>query len=105
MNNVPYVLVASKCDQHPAHREVDPAVVEQKAKSFLGDIHTFQTSEASPEVDRGFLSVITRAVIAAKRRECISICLGLFHSQRAASTCGLRTERNPPPPVTYTIDK
>ncbi|KAF2866100.1 ras guanine nucleotide exchange factor domain-containing protein [Massariosphaeria phaeospora] len=66
-SNLPFVLVACKCDQHPAHREVDPAVVEQKAKSFLGDVHTFQTSETTPEAHRGCLSIITRAVIASKR--------------------------------------
>ncbi|KAJ4368876.1 hypothetical protein N0V83_005958 [Neocucurbitaria cava] len=64
---LPFILVACKCDQHPAHREVDPAVVEQKAKSFIGDVNVFQTSESSPETHRGCLSVITRAAIAAKR--------------------------------------
>ncbi|KAF2793913.1 ras GEF [Melanomma pulvis-pyrius CBS 109.77] len=66
-SSLPFVLVACKCDHHPAHREVDPAGVEQKAKSFLGEVNTFQASESTPEVYRGCLSVITRAVIAAKR--------------------------------------
>ncbi|KNG50267.1 rap guanine nucleotide exchange factor 4 [Stemphylium lycopersici] len=65
--HLPFILVACKCDQHPAHREVDPAVVEQKAKSFIGDVSVFQTSESSPETHRACLSVITRAAIAAKR--------------------------------------
>ncbi|KAF2741078.1 ras GEF [Polyplosphaeria fusca] len=65
--SLPFVLVACKCDQHPAHRAVDPAVIEHKAKSFLGDITTFQTSETNTEALRGCLSVITRAVIASKR--------------------------------------
>ncbi|KAI8934771.1 hypothetical protein NX059_008459 [Plenodomus lindquistii] len=65
--HLPFILAACKCDQHPAHREVDPSVVEQKAKSFIGDISVFQTSESSPESHRGCLSVITRAAIAAKR--------------------------------------
>ncbi|KAF2017060.1 ras GEF [Aaosphaeria arxii CBS 175.79] len=65
--SLPFVLVACKCDHHPAHREVHPETIEQKAKSFLGDINTFQTSEDKPETQRGCLSVITRAVIAAKR--------------------------------------
>ncbi|KAF1852159.1 ras GEF [Cucurbitaria berberidis CBS 394.84] len=64
---LPFILVACKCDQHPAHREVDPAVVEQKAKSFIGDVNVFQVSEAAPETHRGCLSVIVRAAIAAKR--------------------------------------
>ncbi|KAF2273354.1 ras GEF [Westerdykella ornata] len=66
-NSMPFVLVATKCDQHPAHRDVDPAVVEEKAKSFLGDIKAFQTSEATPDVDKRCLAVITRDAIAAKR--------------------------------------
>jgi hypothetical protein len=49
--------------------------VEQKAKSFIGDVSVFQTSESSPETHRGCLSVITRAAIAAKRRKwLISFC-------------------------------
>jgi hypothetical protein len=68
-SSLPAILVACKCDQHPAHREVDPAVVEHKAKQFLPDVNVFQTSQASPETQKSCLSVITRAVIASKRRE------------------------------------
>ncbi|KAF1832114.1 ras GEF [Decorospora gaudefroyi] len=64
---LPFILAACKCDQHPAHREVDPLVVEQKAKSFIGDVSVFQTSESSPETYQTCLSIITRAAIAAKR--------------------------------------
>jgi hypothetical protein len=67
--HVPFVLVACKCDQHPAHREVDPSVVEQKAKSFLGDVRVFQSSASSPDTQRECLTFMTKAVIAAKRRE------------------------------------
>jgi hypothetical protein len=67
--HVPFVLVACKCDQHPAHREVDPSVVEQKAKSFLGDVRVFQSSAGSPDTQRECLTFMTKAVIAAKRRE------------------------------------
>jgi hypothetical protein len=67
--HVPFVLVACKCDQHPAHREVDPSVVEQKAKSFLGDVRVFQSSSSSADTQRECLTFVTRAVIAAKRRE------------------------------------
>jgi hypothetical protein len=68
--SLPAILVACKCDHHPAHRDVDVAVVEKKAKQFLPDVNVFQTSQASPETQKGCLSVITRAVIASKRREC-----------------------------------
>ncbi|KAF2629513.1 ras GEF [Macroventuria anomochaeta] len=66
-SNLPFVLAACKCDQHPAHREVDPSVVEQKAKSFLGDVSVFSTSEASPETHRPCLAVLIRAALSARR--------------------------------------
>ncbi|KAF2258752.1 ras GEF [Lojkania enalia] len=66
-SSLPFVLVACKCDQHPAHREVDPTTVEQKAKSLVRDITAFQTSESSLETYRACLSVITRMAIASKR--------------------------------------
>ncbi|KAF1963140.1 ras GEF [Byssothecium circinans] len=64
-SGLPFILVAAKCDQHP--REVDPAIIEEKAKKFPGDVNAFQTSAEQPETQRGCLSVITRAVIASKR--------------------------------------
>jgi hypothetical protein len=67
--HVPFVLVACKCDQHPAHREVDPVVVEQKAKSYLGEVPVFQSSSASAETQRECITFVTKAVIAAKRRK------------------------------------
>lgn len=66
---LPMILVACKCDQHPAHRHVDTAVIEQKAKTFIDGLCAFQTSESSPETHRACLSVIARAAIAAKRRK------------------------------------
>jgi GTPase SAR1 family protein len=66
-SHLPFVLAACKCDQHPAHREVDPAVVEQKAKSFLGHVSVFSTSDNAPDTHRACLSVIIRAAIAARR--------------------------------------
>ncbi|KAF2745957.1 ras GEF [Sporormia fimetaria CBS 119925] len=67
--SVPFVLVACKCDEHPAHREVDPAVVEEKARSFLGKVTAYQTSDSTPDVDKQCLSGITRAAIAVKRQQ------------------------------------
>lgn len=78
-SGLPFILVGCKCDSHPAHREVDPAVVEKKAKTFLGEVDTFQTSEALPETHRRCLSVITRAVISSKRRECYPLPIMLIH--------------------------
>ena len=68
-SHIPLILVASKCDQHPASREVDPVTVEQKAKSFIGDISVFQASESVPETHRKCVTVITHAAIAATRRK------------------------------------
>ncbi len=68
-SHMPLILVASKCDQNPASREVDPVTVEQKAKSFIGDISVFQASESVPETHRKCVTVITHAAIAATRRK------------------------------------
>lgn len=63
---LPFVLVACKCDLYPPDR-VDPAVIEHKAKSFLGEVHAFQTADQAPETQKRCLSVILRSAIAAKR--------------------------------------
>ncbi|KAF1359079.1 ras GEF [Lizonia empirigonia] len=64
---LPFVLAGCKCDQHPAHRQVDPAVVEQKAKSFLGDVSVFATDHAAPDTHRACLAAVLRHAIAARR--------------------------------------
>jgi hypothetical protein len=64
---LPYLLVACKCDNHPVHREVDPAIVEQKAQKLVGEINVFQTSESAPETQQRSLAVILRSTIAARR--------------------------------------
>lgn len=64
---LPVVLAACKCDQPPAHRQVDPTVVEQKAKSFIGDIAVFQTSHATPDSHRACIAAIAHAALAARR--------------------------------------
>jgi GTPase SAR1 family protein len=66
-SGLPFVLAACKCDQHPAHRQVDPQMVEQKAVSFLGHVNAFSTSEGNPDTHRQCLSYIIRAAIAARR--------------------------------------
>ncbi|ORY18775.1 ras guanine nucleotide exchange factor domain-containing protein [Clohesyomyces aquaticus] len=63
--SLPFLLVACKCDA--PHMQVQPDTVEQKAKAFLGDLTAFQATEDSADVYRSCVSVITRAVIAAKR--------------------------------------
>ncbi|KAF2803465.1 ras GEF [Mytilinidion resinicola] len=66
---LPYLLVACKCDNHPVHREVDPAVVEQKAQKLVGEINAFQTAESAPETQKRCLSVMLRNTISARRTQ------------------------------------
>ena len=97
-SSLPFVLVACKCDQHSTHREVDPAVVEQKARSFLGNVNTFQISESLPDTHRSCLSVITRAIIAAKRREYSSVYLATLYTHVQVTTmllCTLHARTTP----------
>lgn len=67
---LPCVLVGCKCDNHPAHRQVDPAVVEQRAKTLVGDLLAFQSSDGMPESQRICLSVMLRAILASRQGEC-----------------------------------
>ncbi|KAK8165536.1 ras guanine nucleotide exchange factor domain-containing protein [Phyllosticta citrichinensis] len=64
---LPCVLVGCKCDHHPAHRQVDPAVVEQRAKTLVGELPAFRSSDGSPESQRLCLSVMLRAIIASRQ--------------------------------------
>ncbi|KAF2005293.1 rap guanine nucleotide exchange factor 4 [Amniculicola lignicola CBS 123094] len=65
--SLPFSLVACKCDNHPAHRAIDIAVIDQKAKALVGEVNHFQTTDSALDAHKGCLSVMTRAVIAAKR--------------------------------------
>ncbi|KAL1382025.1 rap guanine nucleotide exchange factor 4 [Phyllosticta capitalensis] len=64
---LPCVLVGCKCDHHPAHRQVDPAVVEQRAKTLVGELPAFRSSDGSPESQRLCLSVMLRAILASRQ--------------------------------------
>jgi len=65
--HLPFTLLAWKCDQHPAHRSLDPADIDKKAKQFVGDFRTFQSSETATDTQRECIAFLTRAIIAAKR--------------------------------------
>jgi len=67
---MPCVLVSCKCDNHPAYRQVDPAVIEQKAKASFGEIDAMQTSEGAPEGYRKCMTALMRAIMAARYGEC-----------------------------------
>ncbi|KAF2143266.1 uncharacterized protein K452DRAFT_297029 [Aplosporella prunicola CBS 121167] len=64
---LPCVLVGCKCDNHPAHRQVDPAVVEQRAKALVGDLPAFQSSDGAPDSQRLCLNVMLRSILAARQ--------------------------------------
>jgi GTPase SAR1 family protein len=64
---LPFVLVACKCDAHNAIIQAD--MVEQKARNFLGELTAFQTTETSTDTYRSCVSIITRNIITARRRE------------------------------------
>lgn len=64
---IPYFLVGCKCDHHPATRAVDPGQVEQKVRSFLGDINALQTSGNAPETQQRCLSVTLRAIVKTRQ--------------------------------------
>ncbi|KAF1991343.1 ras GEF [Aulographum hederae CBS 113979] len=65
-SSLPFLLVACKCDHHPSHRQVDPAVVEQRAKAFIGDIGAMQAAGNTPDTHKRCVSVVLRAVLAVR---------------------------------------
>ncbi|OCL08956.1 ras GEF, partial [Glonium stellatum] len=66
---LPSILVAWKCDNHPAHRAVDPSRVDHEAKSLYADINTFQTHDSSTDSQKRCLPVILRLVTSARRAQ------------------------------------
>lgn len=75
---LPCVLVGCKCDHHPAHRQVDPAVVEQRAKTLVGELPAFRSSDGSPESQRLCLSVMLRAILASRQGELVFILVAML---------------------------
>ncbi|KAF2760570.1 ras GEF [Pseudovirgaria hyperparasitica] len=65
---LPFALVAWKCDNHPAMRKVDPVDVVDRARTFMGDIHTFEASEKTNEVHKVCLSYILRAIMSTREQ-------------------------------------
>lgn len=76
--SVPCVLVSCKCDNHPAYRQVDPTIIEQKARASFGEMPAMQTSEGVPEGYRKCMTALMRAIMAARYGECflglVSMC-------------------------------
>ena len=57
------MLISCKCDTPAAKRELDPTVIEQKARRSITGIGTLQTSEASQESHRKAMSMILQQII------------------------------------------
>ncbi|KAK4985856.1 hypothetical protein LTR66_008054 [Elasticomyces elasticus] len=60
---LPCVLVSNKCDIDPADRQVNPVLIEEKAKSFVRDLGIMQASEASPESHKKCVSNLLRVIL------------------------------------------
>ncbi|OMP85532.1 Ras guanine nucleotide exchange factor A [Diplodia seriata] len=97
---LPCVLVGCKCDNHPAHRQVDPAVVEQRAKTLVGDLPAFQSSDGSPESQRICLSVMLRAILAS-RQDTPASKLAAAQRRRATSNSSALQPASPRPSWKY----
>ncbi|KAF1808577.1 ras GEF [Eremomyces bilateralis CBS 781.70] len=80
--SIPFLLVSCKCDNHPALREIDPDVVEKRAKDFIGgDVGAVQTAFSSPDSQKRCLSVIIRDILSERREK-----LKLSAARRRANT-------------------
>lgn len=66
--SIPFILVACKCDVPPSRRQVDPMVVDQRAKALIGDITAFQTSYIQPDSQKRCVAVLLRAIVSVRNR-------------------------------------
>lgn len=60
---LPSVLVSCKCDTPTAERELDPIIIEQKARRSISGISTLQTSENGEGSHKQAISMLLRAII------------------------------------------
>ena len=62
-SNLPSLLVSAKCDTPVKERELDPTIIEQKARRSISGVDTLQTSLAGPDNHLQAMHVILRAII------------------------------------------
>ncbi|KAI7154404.1 ras GEF [Hortaea werneckii] len=60
---IPSLLVSAKCDTPTADRELDPSMVEQKARRSINGVGTLQSSHSSIDEHKKAMSVLLRNII------------------------------------------
>ncbi|KAI7528042.1 ras GEF, partial [Hortaea werneckii] len=61
--SIPSLLVSAKCDMPTADRELDPSMVEQKARRSINGVGTLQSSRSSIDEHKKAMSVLLRNII------------------------------------------
>ncbi|KAI7006312.1 ras GEF, partial [Hortaea werneckii] len=61
--SIPSLLVSAKCDTPTADRELDPSMVEQKARRSINGVGTLQSSHSSIDEHKKAMSVLLRNII------------------------------------------
>ncbi|KAI7353892.1 ras GEF [Hortaea werneckii] len=61
--SIPSLLVSAKCDTPTADRELDPSMVEQKARRSINGVGTLQSSRSSINEHKKAMSVLLRNII------------------------------------------
>ena len=61
--SLPSVLVSAKCDRPVGERELDPMLIEQKARRSISGIGTLQTSGHSSESQKQAISMILKLIL------------------------------------------
>ncbi|KAI7109336.1 ras GEF, partial [Hortaea werneckii] len=61
--SIPSLLVSAKCDTPTADRELDPSMVEQKARRSINGVGTLQSSRSSIDEHKKAMSVLLRNII------------------------------------------
>ncbi|KAK5736918.1 hypothetical protein LTR17_007062 [Elasticomyces elasticus] len=77
--SLPSVLISSKCDTPVESRELDPAMIEQKARRSISGINTLQTTGRSLENQKRAIFMILKAVILGQSGTVASLTIVMFH--------------------------
>ena len=88
------MLISCKCDGPPRERQLDPLIIEQKAKQSVSDLATLQTSVTAPETHKRGISMILKAIIFGHSEDGLH---GSSMNRRRAQSSAVRPVSPRPP--------
>ncbi|KAF2768205.1 ras GEF [Teratosphaeria nubilosa] len=95
-SSLPSILISAKCDTPRSNRELDPTVIERKARGSISGLDTIQLSETGAENHRQALSMILQSILGNAGDEGSIARSSSVNRQRAQSTAVRPVSPKPP---------